>query len=69
MVIGPTLLLGDDKRIQWERRSLARWVRGLCAVEPRKRQSNSSVIMMLSPRSRIQHLNRLRNQLISREVK
>jgi len=35
-VHGDTLLKGDDKRLEWERCSLARWAHGLSAVEPGK---------------------------------
>jgi len=31
---GDTLLSGDDERIDWAKRSLARWTHGLSAVEP-----------------------------------
>ena len=56
-VHGDTLLLGDDERIQWARRSLARWAHGLSAIEPKTNRSEET-----SPDHGPQNL------LISREV-
>ena len=51
------LLLGDDERIQWARRSLARWAHGLSAIEPKTYRSEET-----SPD------HGPRNLLVSREV-